>query len=69
MEQADAALAKAHDAHHDLLEQEACGEIHGVSLLLVHAQDHLMNAVLSKQMMQNMMLLQQQINDLKGDVK
>ncbi|MFO8069646.1 MAG: PTS lactose/cellobiose transporter subunit IIA [Alkalibacterium sp.] len=42
---ADAAIKKAHKVQTDLLAQEASGETVEINLLLVHAQDHLMNAM------------------------
>lgn len=41
-------LQKAHSMQTNLLQLEAQGEKQEVSLLLVHAQDHLMNAILAK---------------------
>ena len=40
-----ASLRLAHQAQTDLLTQEAGGERVALSLLLLHAQDHLMNAM------------------------
>ncbi len=42
---ADEALVTAHNVQTDLLTAEANGAHADVSLLLVHAQDHLMNAI------------------------
>ncbi|KIC97965.1 PTS lactose/cellobiose transporter subunit IIA [Lacticaseibacillus rhamnosus] len=42
---ADEALVTAHNVQTDLLAAEANGAHADVSLLLVHAQDHLMNAI------------------------
>lgn len=41
-------LNKAHRFQTELIQKEAAGETGLVSLLLIHAQDHLMNAILLK---------------------
>ncbi len=66
LEQANEELRKAHDAQTELLSDEADGENALVTLLMVHAQDHLMNAILCKQLMSNMIEMQKQINELKS---
>ncbi len=43
-------LGKAHDIQTNLIQNEASGNKAEVSLLLVHAQDHLMNAMTIKDM-------------------
>lgn len=45
LKQADEALTKAHNSQSKLLSNEASGNNVPVSLLMVHAQDHLMNAI------------------------
>lgn len=45
---ADEALLEAHHSQTALIQGEARGERTEVSLLLVHAQDHLMNAITFK---------------------
>lgn len=42
---ADEALNRAHNSQTSMLTKEAAGERVDVSLLMVHAQDHLMNAI------------------------
>lgn len=44
-EQAGNDLAKAHEIQTKLIQNEAAGENREVTLLMVHAQDHLMNAM------------------------
>ncbi|HEY8415829.1 MAG TPA: PTS lactose/cellobiose transporter subunit IIA, partial [Thermaerobacter sp.] len=41
-------LARAHQAQTGLIQREAAGDRVEVSLLMVHAQDHLMNAMTVK---------------------
>ncbi|WP_412734264.1 PTS lactose/cellobiose transporter subunit IIA [Heyndrickxia coagulans] len=45
LEEADQELLVAHQAQTSLLKQEASGQTIFVSLLMVHGQDHLMNAI------------------------
>ena len=45
LEAADEALGNAHKSQTNLLTQEASGDSVELSLLLVHGQDHLMNAI------------------------
>lgn len=46
--EAENCLAEAHKTQTTLIQSEARGESIDVSILLVHAQDHLMNAMLMK---------------------
>ena len=45
-------LAEAHTAQTKLIQEEAAGNSVEVSLLMVHAQDHLMNAITVKDLAQ-----------------
>ncbi len=66
---AEEALSVAHNAHTSILQQEALeNQSSGGGSLLVHAQDHLMNAVLAKQMMENMKNMQKTINELENEL-
>lgn len=48
IEEATEKLNQAHKVQTSLIQAEAGGEKHEASLLLIHAQDHLMNAILLK---------------------
>ena len=50
IEQAKESLNKAHHSQTELLTLEAGGEKMEISLLMIHAQDHLMNAITVKDM-------------------
>lgn len=50
IEDASAKLIQAHRNQTQLIQEEAKGEPKEISLLLVHAQDHLMNAITIKDM-------------------
>lgn len=52
MRQADTALSEAHNVQTDLLTKEAQGQHTEVNLYMVHAQDHLMNAITYKDLVQ-----------------
>lgn len=45
LKESDEALHQAHTVHTDIIQAEARGEHTEVSLLFVHAQDHLMTAI------------------------
>ncbi|MFZ4451474.1 PTS lactose/cellobiose transporter subunit IIA [Salibacterium aidingense] len=50
IKEADRELNQAHHVQTDLLQQEASGEGEIPSILLIHAQDHLMNAMTVKEL-------------------
>jgi PTS system cellobiose-specific IIA component len=52
-----AELAEAHHIQTNMLQKEAAGEKQEVNLLMVHAQDHLMCAILAKDMAEQMIPL------------
>lgn len=56
-----ASLRLAHQAQTDLLMQEAGGERVALSLLLLHAQDHLMNAMTVRDFAQELIDLYQRL--------
>ncbi|QFG46223.1 PTS lactose/cellobiose transporter subunit IIA [Lapidilactobacillus dextrinicus] len=45
LKEADAALGEAHNSQTGMLTKEASGDHVKVTLLMVHGQDHLMNAI------------------------
>ncbi|HBT72982.1 MAG TPA: PTS lactose/cellobiose transporter subunit IIA [Lysinibacillus sp.] len=58
---ANESLIEAHHAQTGLLSQEARGEKVEVSMLLIHAQDHLMNAITFRDLAQDMIELYERI--------
>jgi PTS system cellobiose-specific IIA component len=48
IEKAEASLREAHKTQTSLIQSEAKGDKIEVSILLIHAQDHLMNAIMMK---------------------
>jgi len=62
-EKADDKLIKAHLKQTELINKEAGGEKLESSLLLTHAQDHLMTAILIKDMAKEFMDLYQRLEE------
>lgn len=50
LDQAEQEISTAHRIHMDLIQKEAEGDETKVNLILVHVQDHLMNAVTIKEL-------------------
>ena len=48
LQNADAEMVKAHHAQTDLIQNEAKGGHTEINLFMVHAQDHVMTAILAK---------------------
>jgi len=64
IELANDALAKAHDAQTEMIQKEASGEKIELSLLFVHAQDHLMTAISEKNLIEQIIELRKVVNTL-----
>lgn len=58
---ADEAIQQAHSVQTDLLTQEASGQSVEINLLLVHAQDHLMNAITYRDLAEEMIELYKRV--------
>lgn len=54
---AKTSLQDAHEAHRKLLQMDASGEVKQVSILLCHAQDHLMGSALANDLICEMIQL------------
>ncbi|MCM8712006.1 PTS lactose/cellobiose transporter subunit IIA [Clostridium sp. SYSU_GA19001] len=52
--EANESLCKAHEIQTNLIQNEAAGNHVQVTLLMVHAQDHLMNAITIRDLVQEM---------------
>ncbi|MFY0783243.1 PTS lactose/cellobiose transporter subunit IIA [Peribacillus simplex] len=63
--QGEAALIEAHKAQTRLITNEANGNKTDIGILMIHAQDHLMNAILVKELLNNLISMQKDINALK----
>lgn len=67
MEESNNKLSEAHKSQTSLIQGEARGETPSISLLLIHAQDHLMNAITVRDMASEFVELYQVIDALKGE--
>ena len=50
MKQSKTVITKAHRFQTELIQKEANGEVNEVSVILIHAQDHLMNSMTYQQL-------------------
>lgn len=64
MELANEAMGKAHDSQTMFLHKEANGEKVNISVLFVHAQDHLMTAISEKSLIEQIIELRKVVNTL-----
>lgn len=67
MENAKEELLKAHNIQTGLIQKEAEGKHTEIRLLMVHAQDHLMTSLLAKDLVEQMIDMQKQINKMKKE--
>lgn len=65
LKEADDFLKEAHQTQTDLLHDEAQGNHHELSILFVHAQDHLMTALEVRSLAENMIRLSKRLADLE----
>lgn len=54
LKEAEVAIHKAHYVQTDLIQKEAAGEKTPISMVFVHAQDHLMTAIAEKELIRKM---------------
>lgn len=54
LKEAKEELYETHDIQNSMIQKEACGERQEVTLLLMHAEDHLMNSMLAKDLIEEM---------------
>jgi PTS system cellobiose-specific IIA component len=59
------AMVRAHETQTDLLRKEMSGQGENVSLLMAHAQDHMMASVLMRELAEEFIILYENLNDLK----
>lgn len=64
LELANDALAKAHDGQTVFLHKEANGEKIEMSVLFIHAQDHLMTTITEKNLIEQIIELRKIVNTL-----
>ncbi|WP_019243334.1 MULTISPECIES: PTS lactose/cellobiose transporter subunit IIA [Bacillus] len=68
IKQGEASLNEAHKVQTSLITEEANGNKAEIGILMIHAQDHLMNAILVKELLGNLVSMQKEINTLKEKV-
>jgi len=56
-------IVEAHNIQTDLIQKESKGDNTDVNLLMVHAQDHLMTAMLAKDLIEQMVQMQKALSD------
>nr|WP_206763336.1 PTS lactose/cellobiose transporter subunit IIA [Clostridium perfringens] len=67
---AESSLSKAHNSQTELLSEEAKGNETIVSLLMVHGQDHLMNAITFTDLAKEFINMYERIADIeKNNIK
>lgn len=60
---------ETHKVQTDLIQKEAQGENIAVSLLMVHAQDHLMTSILAKELINEIIYLHEKVDKLEKNQK
>lgn len=66
LKEADEYLLKAHNMQTDIIQKEAKGENQPVSILFVHAQDHLMNAIEVRTLADHLISMHKRISNLEN---
>ncbi|HMM20331.1 MAG TPA: PTS lactose/cellobiose transporter subunit IIA [Selenomonadales bacterium] len=69
LRQAEEEVGVAHRVQAEIIQGEARGEKAEISLLLVHAQDHLMTAIAEKSLIENMVDMQKTIHRLERQLE
>ncbi|OFK58132.1 PTS mannose transporter subunit IIA [Globicatella sp. HMSC072A10] len=65
MKEADEFLTVAHQTQTELLQGEANGDKHDISLLMVHAQDHLMTSIEVRNLADLVIRMNKRLHDLE----
>lgn len=65
LDEADKELGNAHRIQTSIIQKEANGEKVDISVLFVHAQDHLMTAIAEKGLIESMIDLYKRIDELE----
>lgn len=65
MNEAKVELNKAHHSQTSLIQSEASGEKYDINILLIHAQDHLMNAMTTKDLVEEIIYLHEKTSERK----
>jgi cellobiose PTS system EIIA component len=65
MDKSRTTMIEAHKAQTQLLQKEAQGDDMKISILLIHAQDHLMTAKLAQELIEQLIEQTKEIHELK----
>lgn len=66
LNEADTFLNKAHQVQTDLIQKEAAGEKNEVTVLFVHAQDHLMTSIEVRTLAENIIRMNERLWKLEN---
>ena len=66
LKEADEYLVKAHQIQTDLIQSEAAGKHHDVTVLFVHAQDHLMTSMEVRTLAENIIKMNKRLYSLEN---
>lgn len=66
LEQSNTSLKRAHDAQANIIRKEVKGEDVAINLMIIHAQDHVMNAITVRDLAQHLVKAQADILELKA---
>lgn len=66
IEEAEKKFALAHKEQTNLLQKEASGEKNEISVILIHAQDHLMNSMTVKDLAKEMIDMYEKIKQMEA---
>ncbi|MBP2664655.1 MAG: phosphotransferase system lactose/cellobiose-specific subunit [Firmicutes bacterium] len=69
LRQAEEEVSAAHQVQADMIQQEAQGNKVEITLLFVHAQDHLMTALSEKNLIENMVEMHKTIKQLAAKLE
>lgn len=69
IKEANDKLTEAHNTQTKLIQAEINGEDMDMSLLMVHAQDHLMTSISEISLIEQMIKMEQKINILESKIK
>ena len=69
LEESNSFLDKAHDVQTELIQNEASGNKTEISLLMVHSQDHLMNAITVRDLAKEFIDMYEEMNELKKKIQ
>jgi cellobiose PTS system EIIA component len=69
LQRAEEEMAIAHKVQTGIIQQEAAGNNIEITLLVVHAQDHLMTAIAEKNLIEGMVGMQKTIRELSNKLE